>query len=175
MLFLSASFTNKPILSLRTGGVVGVITKPIINPNNLKIEGFYSSDKFSKQNLVLLSQEIRDVIDDGVIVNDHEAMTPEDDLVRLQKVLKLKFNIMGKKVVTKRRQSLGKINDYAINSDNFFIQKMYVAQPLIKSLKGGQLSIDRSQIIEITDKKIVVRDPTVYADDAQTIAAPITA
>jgi uncharacterized protein YrrD len=175
MLLLSASFANKPILSLRTGGEIGKIQGPIINPNNLKIEGYYCVDRFSKQKLVLLSQEIREVIEDGVIVNDHDSMTQEEDLVRLRKVLDIKFNIINKKVVTKRRQNLGKINDYAINSDNMYIQKMYVSQPLVKSLNGGQLSIDRSQIVEVTDKKIVVNDPTVYADDKQPVGAPVAA
>lgn len=175
MLLLSNSFTNKPILSLRTGGVIGTITLAIINPNNLKIEGFYCSDKFSKQKLITPSSEIRDVIDDGVIVNDHDAMTPEEDLIRLRKVIDIRFELLGKKVVTKSKSSLGKINDYAVNSDNMYVQKLYVAQPIIKSLQGGQLSIDRSQIIEITDKKIVVKDPTIYADEGRPITSPAVA
>ena len=56
-----------------------------------------------------------------------------------------------------------------------YIQKMYITQPIMKSLKGGQLSIDRSQIIEITDKKIVVNNPDVYADNNQPVGAPATA
>ncbi len=175
MLQLSVSFINKPILSLRSGGEIGRTLGPIINPNNLHIEGFYCNDKFSKKRLILLSREIREVISDGVIVNDHDAMTPESDLVRLRKIIDINFNILGKKVVTKRRVILGKVNDYSINSDNMYIQKMYVTQPIMKSLKGGQLSIDRSQIVEITDKKIVVNDPDMYADDKQPVGAPATA
>lgn len=175
MLQLSVSFINKPILSLRSGGEIGRTLGPIINPNNLHIEGFYCNDKFSKKRLILLSREIREVISDGVIVNDHDAMTPESDLVRLRKIIDINFNILGKKVVTKRRVILGKVNDYSINSDNMYIQKMYVTQPIMKSLKGGQLSIDRSRIVEITDKKIVVNDPDMYADDKQPVGAPATA
>jgi uncharacterized protein YrrD len=175
MLQLSASFTNKPILSLRTGGNIGDVNGLIINPNNLKVEGFYCFDKFSKKKLILPSIEIRDIIDDGLIVNDHDAMTPEEDLVRLKKIINIGFEIMGKKVVTKSKNSLGKINDFAINTDNMYIQKLYVSQPIIKSLKGGQLSIDRSQIIEITDKKIIVKDPTVYADEGRPMTSPVAA
>lgn len=175
MLQLSVSFINKPILSLRSGGEIGKTQGPIINPNNLHIEGFYCNDRFSKKQLILLSREIREVIGDGIIVNDHDAMTPESDLVRLRKIIDINFNILGKKVVTKHRVVLGKVNDYSVNSANMYIQKMYVTQPIMKSLKGGQLSIDRSQIIEITDKKIVVNNPDVYADDKQPVGAPATA
>ncbi len=175
MLQLSASFINKPILSLRTGGTIGNTSNLIINPNNLKIEGFYCLDKFSKKKLILPSQEIRDVIDDGLIVNDHDSMTPEEDLIRIKKIINISFEIMGKKVVTKSKNTLGKINDYAVNTDNMYIQKLYVSQPIIKSFKGGQLSIDRSQILEITDKKIIVKDPTVYADEGRPMTSPVAA
>ncbi len=175
MLQLSVSYINKPILSLRTGGTVGTVISAIINPNNLKVEGFYCSDKFSKEKLILLSQEIREVINDGVVVDDHEAMSDENDLVRLKKIISLNFTLVGKKVMTDSKQSLGKINDYAINSDSMFVQKMYVTQPLVKSFNGGQLSIDRSQIIEITDKKVVVQDPTVLVNNKRPMPSPATA
>ncbi|MCA9333202.1 PRC-barrel domain-containing protein [Candidatus Saccharibacteria bacterium] len=175
MLQLSGSYTNKQVLSLRTGGPVGTILSTILNPNNLKIEGFYCSDKFSKSKLILLSQEIRDVIEDGIVVDDHEAMSDPQDLVRLKKVVSLNFDLLGKKVITTSKQNLGKINDYAVDTESMYVQKLYVAQPLVKSLQGGQLSIDRSQIVEITDKKIVVNDPTVLVEDGRTTPSPAIA
>ena len=67
MLRLSESLINRPVMSLRTGQPVATVTEPIINPNNLKIEGFYCTDRFSKNELVLLYQDIRDVITQGLM------------------------------------------------------------------------------------------------------------
>jgi hypothetical protein len=39
-----------------------------------------------------------------------------------------------------------------------FIQKLYVAQALRKSLTVSALSVDRTQIVEITDRKIIIND-----------------
>jgi hypothetical protein len=39
-----------------------------------------------------------------------------------------------------------------------YVQKLYVGQSLLKSLTGGSLSIDRTQIVEITNRKIVIND-----------------
>jgi hypothetical protein len=39
-----------------------------------------------------------------------------------------------------------------------YIQKIYVSQSLLKSFTGGSLSIDRSQIHEITPKRVVIND-----------------
>ncbi len=159
MLQLSKSLLNRPVLSLRTGGIVATAVSPIINPNNLKIEGFYCVDKFSKDPLILLAQDIRDMIPQGLVVNDHDVLTTADELVRLKDVLELNFQIMDKPVITVNKKRLGKINDYAADSESLFIQKLYVGQSLLKSLTGGQLSVDRNQIVEITNRKIVINDP----------------
>lgn len=158
MLQLSGSLIGVNVMSLRTGGPVGTSLTAIINPNNLKIEGFYCSDRFSKSRLVLLSQEIRDIISEGIVVNDHEAMSEPEDLVRFNKILALKFEVLGKKVVTTDKKQLGKVEDYAVDTSSMYIQKLYVTQSLVKNFKGGQLSVDRTQIVEITDKKIVIQD-----------------
>jgi uncharacterized protein YrrD len=159
MLQLSSRLINRPILSLRTGTEVGTATYPIINPNNLKIEGFYCQDRFQKkQELVLLYQDVRDVLSQGIVVNDHEVLTDPSELVRLQDIMKLQFEIIGKPVVTVSKDKIGKVSDFATEVETMYIQKLYVNQSLIKSIKGGSLSIDRSQIVEITSKRIVIQD-----------------
>lgn len=158
MLLLSASLLNQPVLSLRTGGTVAIAQTPIINPNNMKIEGFYCQDSRSGQQLVLVSQDIRDIIKQGFVVNDFDVLAEPEDLVRLEDVMKIRFDLMGKPVVTVSKDKVGKVNDYAADQETLYIQKLYVGQSLLKSLGGGQLSVDRSQIVEITNKKIIVQD-----------------
>lgn len=133
--------------------------EPIINPNNLKIEGFYCVDRFDKKvSLILLYQDIREVIPQGIVVNDHEVLSQKDDIIRLKDLIDLHFNLIGKPVVTETNARIGRINDFAVELESMFIQKLYVAQALRKSLSTSALSIDRSQIIEITDRKIIIND-----------------
>ncbi len=146
-------------MSLRTGAAVATSQALIINPNNLKIEGLYCVDRFSNERLILLQQDIRDMVPQGIAINDHDALTDPEDLIRLQDILKLNFEILGKPVVTVSKKRLGKVNDFAADSESLYIQKIYVGQSVFKSLSGGQLSIDRDQVIEITPNKIVVQDP----------------
>src|SRR5690606_36360335 len=82
MLQLSASLLNKPVLSLRTSSPVAATTTPIINPDNLKIEGFYCIDNRTKQLLVLVYQDIRELIPQGFIVNDFDVLAEPKELVR---------------------------------------------------------------------------------------------
>lgn len=159
MLQLSTSLlNNKAVLSLRTGSPVATITGPIINPNNLKIEGFYCQDRRNKKELILLYQDIRDMLPQGYVVNDYEVLSEPHDLVRLQKILALNFELIGKQVVTVSKEKVGKVSDYAADTETMFIQKLYVSQSIMKSFTGGSLSIDRTQINEITPSRIIIND-----------------
>jgi len=158
MLQLSNTLINKSVLSLRTGAPIARIKSPIINPDNLKVEGFYVEDRYNKKLLVLLSQDIRETINNGYVVNDHEVLVEAEDLVRLKKVIEIKFDLINKQVVTISKQKVGKVSDYATETTTFFIQKLYVSQSLLKSFTGGNLSVDRTQINELTNSKVIIND-----------------
>ena len=159
MLQLSQALMDRPVLSLRTGTAVATATSPIINPNNLKIEGFYCTDRFDKKRqLVLVYQDIRDVLEEGFVINDHEALSEPHELVRLKELLKLNFVLIGKPVVTVSKEKVGKVSDFATEMETMYIQKLYVSQSLIKNFVGGSLSIDRNHIVEITNRQIIINE-----------------
>lgn len=158
MLQLSASVVNRPVMSLRTGSQVATAVTPIINPDNLKIEGFYCTDAFDGKELILLYQDIRDVLAQGIIIDDFEVLAEESELVRLRNVLDLQFELIGKPVVTVDKEKVGKVSDFAVETKSMSIQKLYASQSILKSFTGGNLSIDRSQIVEITQKKVVINE-----------------
>lgn len=146
-------------MSLRTGQPVATTTRAIINPDNLKIEGFYCTDRFDKSTLVLLYQDIRDVLVQGIVINDHDVLSEPGDLVRLKKIMDIDFDAMGKSVVTTSGKRLGKVSDYAVEVETMYMQKLYVSRNILKDFAGGSLGISRDQVQEITDKKIIVSDP----------------
>lgn len=158
MLQLSGALIDKPVLSLQTGAPVGTTLGAIINPNNLKIEGFYCQDRFEKKQMILLSAEVRDILPQGLVVNDHHALSEADELIRLKDMLELKFELLGKPVHTISKVRVGKVADFAADSQTLYIQKLYVARSILKSFNTGQLSVDRNNIIEITNRKIVIQD-----------------
>lgn len=160
MFQLSKSVIGRPVMSLRTGRPVATTLEAIINPNNLKIEGFYCQDSVDKKKqLVLIYQDIRDIIPQGIVIDDHDVLTEPDELIRLKEIIDIGFELIGKQVITSTKKRLGKVSDYAIETSTLYIQKLYVTQSLIKSLASGNLGVDRSQIIEITNKRIVIQDP----------------
>lgn len=156
MLLLSKSLTNRPVTSLRSGGQIALAVGPIINPHNLKILGWWCKTP-GGQLQVLLAEEVREILPGGLAINSEDALSPPEDLVRHREVLDLHFELMDKPVRTKR-QKLGKVSDFSYN-DGMFIQKLYVARPLRKVFTTEDtLLIDRTQILEVTDHYILVRD-----------------
>lgn len=158
MLQLSENLINKDVLSLRTGSPIATITAAIFNPNNLKIEGFYCEDRFDKRELILLYQDIRDVIGRGYIVDDHDVLAEPEELIRLKDILGLNYDIIGKQVETTTKNKVGKVTDFATEMETMFVQKIYVSQSLLKNFTGGSLSVDRTQINEITPRRIIIND-----------------
>lgn len=161
-------------MSLRTGRQVATTIAPIINPNNLKLEGLYCQDSLDKkQQLILLYQDIRDIVPQGIAINDHEVLSKPAELIRLKDILSLHFTLIDKPVITVSKKRLGKVNDFATEATTFFIQKIYITQSIFKSFSGGNMGIDRSQIVEITSRKIVVQDLAALQQVPATAAAAI--
>lgn len=161
-------------MSLRSGSQIATATELIINPNNLKIEGWYCKDHLAKESLILQKNDVRDIISQGIVVNDREALSQPDDLIRLQEIMSHNFQLIGKSVTTVSGKKLGKVVDFATETNSLFIQKIYVAQPILRSFTGGNLGIDRTQVVEITNRKIVVNDLTVSSKESLTEAMPAT-
>jgi sporulation protein YlmC with PRC-barrel domain len=163
MLKLYETVPGTNVMSLRAGAPVAVVEAAIINPNNLYIEGWFVKENRKKDSLILLSNDIRDVLPQGFAINDQEVLSPPEELIRLKEVLDLNFKLLHLKVISESGKGYGKVSDYAFETANFFVQKIYAGQSIVKNLSGGSLSIDRSQIIEVTDRRIVIEDPSEEA------------
>lgn len=151
------------IISLHTGQLVGELGSPIINPHSLSLAAFRCKTRWQKkrqEDLILLTQDIRQVASGRVLINSVDEIRPVSDLVRLQEVIKIDFSLIDKPVRNESKRRLGKVDDYVVNPQDFWIQKIYVRQPFLKNLAVHSLVIDRQQIIEVSDRFILVNDAT---------------
>lgn len=156
MLKLSSTLLNVPVVSLQLGRPIAVALQPLINPNNLKIEGWFCQIPVSKETLFLPLADIREMGSYGIAVNTAEALAPLEDFVRLAKIITINYQLIGKKVETITGKKVGKVEDYAVNIESMYVQKLYVNQRSINAFLKDQLSISRLQIREISRKKIVI-------------------
>lgn len=164
---MSKSLYNRPVMSLRIGRPVAVAVEPIINPHNLKILGWWCKTPGASKQHVLLAEDVREIMPQGLAINDDDALTHSDDLVRHNEILSIHFQLLDKTVKTKHHK-LGKITDYVYDSEAMLVQKLHVAKPLTKLFASEDtLIIDRNQIIEVSDHYILVRDADVKVTEEE--------
>lgn len=171
MLQLSTVYYDRKILSLRTGGPIGHALSPVINPNNLRFEGWYATAIGERDPKILPVGEVRDIIQKGIVVDDHVSITDMDDLIRIKDIVDTGYEVIGKIVKTDSKRRLGKVQDYAVDDKTMYIKKLYISQNMIKNFSTQQLIIDRDQIVEINDKEIIVRETTSRVGSTEQIAA----
>lgn len=161
MLITHTRILNVPIVSLQTGAPLGQATEPIIDPRQLHIIAFRCSGARVQGRPILHTSDIREVSNIGLIVDSADSLMPPDDLVRLQTVTNLKFVLLGKRVVNTRGRKLGRVEGYSVDVNSFYIMKLTVGQSIVRNFWGGSLLIDRTQIIKITNKEVVVQSTEV--------------
>lgn len=172
MLLLSKSLESKPILSLQHGGVVGSLGPALLNPNNLSIAGFFvHGPRWVSRDVMLLVQDIREINQQGVIIDSDEEIVETTELVRLEDLLKINYKLIGKPVITESKKRLGRVEEFVIETLGFRIQKIHTQQSMFRNFSQSSLKIDRSQIINLSDHKVTVKD----ADVKEPLAAPATA
>ncbi len=174
MLRMIGELEEFPIFSIRTGDVIGKLVEPIIKPGGLKVIAFYVESLRSSQELILGSEDIREVTPGGVIVDDSDKLMELDDLVRIQEVIDINFIIIGKRVLTESGGKVGKVQNYAVDDLNWEVAKLYSGRNILRDLSSTGKVIDRKQIVEVTDKKIVVRDATIKSQEGVWAASSVS-
>jgi hypothetical protein len=165
MLLLGSSFENMPVLSLRIGTPVGKVIGHLINPHKLTIDALWCKMGGSKEPQLILVQDVREISLKGLIVNDHEVAVDPSEAIRLKPIIDLAYELLGKKVIS-GRLSIGKVTDYAVENEQFTIQKLYANPTALARLKTTRLTIDRSQIIEVSPDYVKVNDSRVTSSDS---------
>lgn len=174
MLLLGSSFENMPVLSLRVGNTVGRVIGHLINPHKLTIDALWCKMSNSKEPQLILVQDIREVSIKGIIVNDHEVAVEPGEVIRLKPIIELAYELLGKKVIS-GKLSIGRVNDYAIEVEKYSIQKLYANPSALARLKTTRLTIDRSQIIEVSQNYVKVKDSRISEGVKKVMSRPTQA
>ena len=81
-----------------------------------------------------------------------------DDVIKIRDVLTLDFDLNGMGVKSKKGSKMGKIRDYVIDPENFTVRQLIVQRPILKAFLDPELTINTSQVVEVTDYDVIVKD-----------------
>ncbi len=159
MLITASHLAGTKILSIQSASSIGTITTPIIDPDSLKIIAFFvEGHSIDRKTNILVTSSIREYSKYGMVIDSASELVSKDDVIKVQKALELNFNLVGLKVETKKKTKLGHVIDFTLTGDDFAIQQLIVHRPLVKSFIDPELTIPRSEIVEVTDTKIIVKN-----------------
>ncbi|MBR2725351.1 hypothetical protein IKF28_02290 [Candidatus Saccharibacteria bacterium] len=158
MLVTYSHLLNTSVLSVQTGSPVGYLAGAVIDPDTLKTLAFRLQGPLISTANLLDVKSIREYSNLGMVIDDIDELIEPSDVVKIQDVINLNFDLLSLKVETKKGSKLGHVIDFTVNPDDFAVQQIIVKRPLIKSFADPELTIPRTEIVEITDYKIIVKD-----------------
>lgn len=160
MLINGSNLVNCPILSLHVGGEIARVAEPIIDPNNLKIIAFRVEGKLVDNDTgdILPIESVRKFSRMGMVIDSIDELAHADDIVRVSKILQLNFSLVGLKVVTARKEKLGKVLDYTVDISGWAVQQIIVQRPVLKAFFDPELIISRRKIVEVDDYQVIIKD-----------------
>lgn len=159
MLIYANRLLGTPILSMQAGGEIGRISGIVVDPNNLKIIALYASGATpSRTQNILDINSIREYSTYGAVIDSSDEFIEKDDVIKIRDTINLRFSLPGLKVETKKGTKLGRVMDYTVTDDNFTVEQLIVKRPALKSFLDPELTIPRTEIVEVTDDKIIVKD-----------------
>ena len=158
MLVYASKLINTPVLSMQSAGPIGVVSSLIVDPNTLKILAFKISGPLIKNAYILDSKSVREYSKYGFVVDSIDELVEKGDIIKVSEIIDLNFDLNGLKVETKKKTKLGHVIDFTVTADDFTVKQIIVKRPLVKGFLDPELTIPRSEITEVTDYKIVVKD-----------------
>lgn len=158
MLISGLDLIGTPVLSLQTGTELAVAKSAVINPHNLSVIAYEVEGPLLDQRPSLLrTQDIRELSSIGMIVDSSDEFVQPEDVIKLNEIYEIEFDLIGKPVLDEKRNKLGKVQEYNVETGGFIIQQLTVKRPLLQSFNDPELLVHRSQVIEVTDEAIVIK------------------
>ncbi|MBQ6375458.1 hypothetical protein IJJ37_00785 [Candidatus Saccharibacteria bacterium] len=159
MLIYASRLLGTPLLSMQAAGEIGYLSGLIVDPDALKIIAFYVTGALASRSMNILDvRSIREYSNLGAVIDSVDELVEKDDVMRISQVIGLNFTLPGLKVETKKGTKLGRVIDFTVTDDNFTVKQLIVKRPLVKSFLDPELTIPRTEIVEITDYKVIVKD-----------------
>ena len=168
MLIPADNLTHMPVMSLQTGSELARTKTALIDPRTLTILAYeVSGPLLDRQPSYLRVVDIREIGNLGFIVDSSDEFVGLDDVIKLKEVHDFGFELNGITVVDEHHRKLGKVHGYVIEAGSFTIQQLQVKRPLLRSLNDTELLVNRSQIVNVTNDAITVKDATAPPEAIQ--------
>jgi uncharacterized protein YrrD len=157
MLLLGSQLIGTSVMGLQTGAKLAELSEPLIDPANLKIIAYtLQGALLTESPSYILMNDVREFSSIGMIIDSSDEFIGPHDVIKVEKLHELHFKLVGMAVIDQHKHKLGKVDDYSVESASFVIEQLNVKRGVL-AITDTSLLINRSQIVEINDRHIIVR------------------
>ena len=158
MIYLASDFMGYKVISLASESDIGQINGILIDPYKFTIAGFWLETfmKGYQAYPILLTQSLRQIDRRRIFINDTNELNEPEDLPKLNEVLNIDYQMIGKRIVSTTKNYLGRIEDFSFDDYNFDVVYLVVKPPLYHRLTQSRLQFSRGQIEKVSNKEIEV-------------------
>lgn len=146
-----------PIRDRATKGLLGRVADIVVNPDDGKVLALFTN---AARSLIVPTVDVLRMTREEIFVEDHEALTPPEHIVRIQEVVQTRVAILKNRVFTLSRQFLGTVIEFEIETNGWVVAKIEVAKTILNIPTQKKL-IDAREIVRITKNEITVQDAVV--------------
>jgi len=147
-----------PIVDLDSGDVLGQITGWVVSPEEQKVLAYLlQKSGWLTRGQIVLDADIVEYGPRMLIVNDPSAVISPEEVIGLPQLIERRSTIVGYDARDETGQSLGQVQDFVFDITSGLIQRYYVRPSLISALTSNDLVLNRDEVIEIKDRRIVFR------------------
>lgn len=150
---------NTNVFSLQEGFNIGKSNGFLIDSKKLKIV-FLAVDTSSATKYLAMN-DIRNFNGKRILINDSKDLSEKSDLLRYKDIFEQNITLLGMRTETVSGKNLGRVCDFSFDLSSPYIEKVYVRNFIMRSLLKNPLVIGRESIVELTKKKIIVKDNVI--------------
>lgn len=144
-----------PVVSIANEAIMAVPDDFVIDWSDFHIAALWVKIGWSKKKL-LLWQDVLE-ISNGWYIQSEEALSDEEELIRLQPILGKAFTLKGALCKTLSGMVVGRISDFTFDAETGQIFKLMIVNRSIQALVR-ELMLPVSSVKKVENKVIIVED-----------------
>jgi len=166
MIIRYSQVIHSPIIEIKTQSLLGKVLDIVLQKSDFSIKALLVKPSiFSFEKLVVTDADILEIVNNAVLVNDDNSISPLKDSPRVVQSIEAKAYGINQKVITKSGKVVGRVHDYTFDSQILKVINLYV-----KSLVSDRI-IPSGSIQKFEKGKVIIDDDYEVAKVAETMTA----
>ena len=156
---------HSPIVEIKTQNLLGKVLDIVLQKSDFSVKAVLVKPSIlSFEKLVVSDADILEIVNNAVLVNDENSISPLKDSPRIVQSIDAKAFGINQKVITKSGKTVGRISDYTFDSQLLKVMNLYV-----KSLVSDRI-ISATSIQKFEKGTITIDDDYEVAKTAEPMA-----